>query len=260
MRRALALASLLGAFVLLPAGTALSAPAKANPYAGLSAREILDKVDDLFRGKSSNGNVTMSIVTPNWKRDLDLEFWSEGKEKSLVRISAPQKEKGTATLRVDQDIWNFLPKVKRVVKLPTSMMAASWMGSHFSNDDLVKETRMAEDYTFETTFDGEKDGKKVLEITCHPKPDAAVVWGKVIVHVDKGEYMPLFIEYFDEDLKLARTMTFSVYKNFGDRDLPSVVKLQPTLHPDESTTMTYHKILFDRSFPADHFSLRKLQE
>ena len=120
----------------------------------LTAKEILDKVDDLYRGTSSHGKMTMEVVTSHWNRTLSLEFWSKGKDKSLVRILAPLKEKGTATLRSGNEIWNYLPKVNRVVKLPSSMMSASWMGSHFTNDDLVKQSRFADDYTFEVTRQG----------------------------------------------------------------------------------------------------------
>lgn len=111
-------------------------------------------MDDLFRGKSSQGLMTMTVVTKHWKRTLTMQWWSKGKDRSLVRILAPKKEAGTATLRVGNDVWNYLPKVKRVIKLPSSMMSGSWMGSHFTNDDLVKESRMADDYTFKITFQG----------------------------------------------------------------------------------------------------------
>ena len=126
----------------------------------LTAREMLDKVDDLYRGVSSQGKMTMTIVTAHWTRSLSLEFQSKGKDKSLVRILAPVKEKGTATLRSGNEIWNYLPKVNRVVKLPSSMMSASWMGSHFTNDDLVKQSRFTEDYTFQIGFQGKRGRAK----------------------------------------------------------------------------------------------------
>ena len=224
----------------------------------LSPKEILDRVDDLFRGKSSYGHMSMTIVTANWQRSLDLEFWSEGKDKSLIRILSPQKEKGTATLRVANDIWNYLPKVNRTIKLPSSMMSSSWMGSHFTNDDLVRESRMADDYTFEITFDGEKDGRTVTEITCIPKPEAAIVWGKVLVTVRKSDYLPLDTKYFDEDMKLARTMVFSDIGDLGGRNLPKIMTVVPADKPDEKTEVAYHDLDFDPQLPADTFSLRNL--
>lgn len=226
----------------------------------LTPKQILDKVDDLFRGKSSQGRMTMTIVTAHWSRTLTLDFWSEGKEKSLIRILEPKKEKGTATLRVENDIWNYLPKVKRVIKLPSSMMSASWMGSHFTNDDLVKESRMADDYTFELTFNGEKDGQDILELTCHPKPEAAIVWGKVIVTVRKKDYLPLDTKYYDEDMKLARTMFFSEIGPLGNRIIPKRMVVIPEDKPDEKTEVVYSEINFDADLPQNTFSLRNLQK
>ncbi|UCG20451.1 MAG: outer membrane lipoprotein-sorting protein [Deltaproteobacteria bacterium] len=225
----------------------------------LTPKQILDKVDDLFRSQSSHGFATMTVATAHWKRSLSLEMWSKGKEKSLVRILAPKKEKGTATLRSGNDIWNYLPKVKRVIKLPSSMMAASWMGSHFTNDDLVKESRMAEDYTFEITFMGEDDGEKIVEVTCHPKPEAAVVWGRVLVRARMKDYLPLFVKYFDEDLRLARTMTFSRVAELGGRLIPAMVTMVPEEKPEESTKINYENMEFDIGLEDDFFSLRTLQ-
>ena len=230
--------------------------AQAQP---ITPKQILDKVDDLFRSNSSKGLATMTVTTAHWKRSLSLEMWSKGKDRSLMRVLAPKKEKGTATLRSGNDIWNYLPKVKRVIKLPSSMMAASWMGSHFTNDDLVKESRMADDYTFEITFSGEREGQEIVEVTCHPKPDAAVVWGKVIVRALRKEYLPLYIKYFDEDLRLARTMTFSQVKQLGGRRIPSLVTMVPEDKPEESTVIHYKQMDFDIDLKDSFFSLRTLQ-
>jgi len=225
----------------------------------LNAKGILDRVDDLFRGKSSKGIMTMKIVTAHWTRTLKVEWWSEGKDKSLMRILRPKKEEGTATLRVGNDIWNYLPKVNRVIKLPSSMMSASWMGSHFTNDDLVKESRMAEDYTFELTFRGKRDGREILEVTCFPKPDAPVVWGKVMVAVRPVDYLPLKILYYDEDMSLARTMYFSHIGPLGNRILPRVMRIVPADKPEEMTEITYEQMTFDLDLPAEVFSIRSLR-
>lgn len=226
----------------------------------LTAKDILDKVDDLYRGTSSHGKMTMKVITAHWSRTLTLDFWSKGKERSFVKILAPLKEKGSATLRSGTDIWNYLPKVNRVVKLPSSMMSASWMGSHFTNDDLVKESRFTQDYTFDITFQGARDGQDIVELTCIPKPDAPVVWGKVVVTVRKSDYLPLKTLYYDEGLKLARTMTFSDFKEISGRNLPAVMTLTPEDKPGEETQVTYDAIDFNVSLRDDFFSLRTLQE
>lgn len=249
-RHALAvLATLLGTLV------ACGAVAAPPPTAG----EILDKVDDLFRDTSSHGRATMTIAAAHWTRTLSLEFWSKGTERSLVRILAPEKEKGTATLKVGTDLWNFLPKVKRVVKLPSSMLSASWMGSHFTNDDLVRESRMSEDYTSEISFTGERDGIAVIEVTAIPEPDAPVVWGKVVVRVRADDLLPLRAEYYDEQQELARTMTWSEIGTLGGRRLPTLITVVPTDAPAESTRVRWDAIEFDVDTPDDFFSLRELQ-
>ena len=226
----------------------------------LSAREILDYVDDLYRGKSSQGKMTMTITTAYWQRELSIEFWNKGKEKSLIRIVAPQKEKGTTTLRSGNDMWNFLPKVKKVIKLPSSMMSASWMGSHFTNDDLVKESRFTDDFTFEITGRKEEKGRTIVEITCIPKPTAAVVWGKVVVYAYLDDYMPIKSLYFDEDMKLARTMFFSEIGASGsNRRLLKLLTIVPEDKPKEKTVVRYDDIRYDIDLADDVFSLRNLQ-
>lgn len=226
----------------------------------LTAEEILNKVDDLYRGTSSHGRMTMTVVTAHWKRTLSLELWSKGKDRSLIRILAPLKEKGTSTLRSGNEIWNYLPKVNRVIKLPSSMMSASWMGSHFTNDDLVKDSRFTQDYTFRISFEGKRDGEDVVEITCTPKPDAPVVWGKVQVLVRRVDYLPAVIRYYDEDLRLARTMVFSDFRILSGRSLPTLMTLTPEDKPGEKTEVSYQEIHFDVSLSDTFFSLRNLQE
>lgn len=255
MQRALVLCFLLP-LLLLQTAKARAADA---PDPLPSAEAILNRVDDLYRGESSQGRMTMKIVTEHWTRNLELEFWAKGKDRSLIRILAPRKEKGTATLRVGNDIWNYLPKVNRVIKLPSSMMSASWMGSHFTNDDLVKESRFTEDYTFEITFEGRRDGREVVDITCAPKPEAAVVWGKVVVTVRGVDYLPLQSVYFDEDMDPARSMTFDAIKELGGRMLPSRLTVQPEHEPDQRTVVTYQAIDFNVDLKDSFFSLRTLR-
>ena len=243
---------------LVLAAVLLAAPAPAAADEA-SAREILDRVDDLFRGDASHGEMTMTITTAHWQRTLAVEFWSRGQDKSLTRILAPKKEKGTASLRVGTEMWNYLPKVKRVIKVPSSMMSASWMGSHFTNNDVVKRNRMAEDYSFEQTFAGERGGEQVIEVTCVPHPDAAVVWGQVEVVVRRDDLLPLAVRYYDERLELARTMAFSDVADLGGRQLPTRMTVVPADEPEESTVVEYRTIDFDPELDDDLFSLRSLQ-
>jgi len=221
---------------------------------------ILNNVDDIYRSNTSHGILTLSVKTSNWQRSLTLEQWSKGNDMHLLKVLKPKKEKDLATLRVDNNVWNYMPKVKRVVKIPSSMMSSSWMGSHFTNDDLVKQSRMVIDYDFSITYEGLRDGVDIVEISCIPKKNAAVVWGKVEVIVYRNDFIPLNIVYYDEDLKLSRTLKFSNIQVLGGKKIPLQMKMVPTDEPEESTAILWEKIEFDIVIKDDFFSLRKLQE
>ena len=221
---------------------------------------ILNNVDDIYRSNASHGILTLSVKTSNWQRSLTLEQWSKGNDMHLLKVLKPKKEKNLATLRVDKNVWNYMPKVKRVVKIPSSMMSSSWMGSHFTNDDLVKQSRMVIDYDFSITYEGLRDGVDIVEISCIPKKNAAVVWGKVEVIVYRNDFIPLRIVYYDEDLKLSRTLKFSNIQVLGGKKIPLQMKMVPTEEPEESTAILWEKIEFDLAIKDDFFSLHKLQE
>ena len=224
-----------------------------------SAREIIDRVDQLMRGESSIARFTMDIQTENWDRSLTLRAWSLGTEHALIRVESPQKEAGTATLRADQEVWNYLPRVDRTLKLPSSMMAGSWMGSHFTNDDLVKESRLVDDYEIEVAFEGERDGAEVWEFLLVPLPEAPVVWGKIRYEVRKEDLMPTWARYYDESDEIVRTMTFSEIRVMGSRLVPTVMTMEPADKPGESTVVRYHELDFDVGLDEDFFSLRNLR-
>ena len=226
----------------------------------LNPRKILDSVDDIYRSSTSHGILTLAVTTTNWQRTLTLEQWSKGKNKHLIKVLKPKKEKDLATLRVDTNVWNYMPKVKKVVKIPSSMMSSSWMGSHFSNDDLVKQSRMVKDYDFFTSFEGIRDGIDIVEITCVPKMNAAVVWGKVEVIVYREDFIPLRLIYYDEDLNLSRKLEFSNIQILNNKKIPLQMQMIPEDEPGESTTVQWKEIKFDLTISDDFFSLRKLQE
>ena len=226
----------------------------------LNPRKILDSVDDIYRSNTSHGILTLAVTTTNWQRTLTLEQWSKGKNKHLIKVLKPKKEKDLATLRVDTNVWNYMPKVKKVVKIPSSMMSSSWMGSHFSNDDLVKQSRMVKDYDYSTSFEGIRDGIDIVEITCVPKMNAAVVWGKVEVIVYKEDFIPLRLIYYDEDLNLSRKLEFSNIQIIDNKKIPLKMQMVPENEPGESTTIQWKEIKFDLTISDDFFSLRKLQE
>jgi hypothetical protein len=228
-------------------------------FAQESARDIMERVDRLLRGDSSHGVATMEVVTEHWERRITLELWSLGTDYSLVRIQSPAKEAGTATLMAEHDIWNYLPKVDRTIKVPVSMMAGSWMGSHFTNDDLVKESQIVEDYDIAIAFDGEREGVAVWEFRLTPKAEAAVVWGHVEFQVRQRDTMPMWARYYDEDGGLARTMRYTEFTRLGGRTVPSVMEMVPEDKPGERTTVRYQELDFDIEIDRSFFSLQNLK-
>ena len=245
--------------LLLAVVAAVAAQAPAPALAQTDPIEIIDRVDRMLRGDSSHGTMTMEVVTENWDRSMTMEVWSLGTDYSLVRVQAPRREAGTATLKAEDDIWNYLPKVDRSIKIPASMMGGSWMGSHFTNDDLVQEGRLVDDYDIEITFDGERDGMRVWEITLTPKPEAAVVWGRVEYTVRQADVLPVSVLYYDEDGEVARSMEFQEFERIGGRTMPRLMDMRPADKPEERTTMRYDAIEYDVGIDESFFSLRTLQ-
>ena len=223
------------------------------------AKEILREVDDMWRGASSHTILTMQVKTSHYTRNLRLEGWSKGKEKTLIRILTPLKEKGTATLKSGNNIYSYLPRTDRTIRLTSGMMMGSWMGSHFTNDDLVKESRMEEDYDPTVSFEGRRDNKDIIEFMLIPKPDAAVVWGKVVLTVQADGYIPLVQYYYDEDMNIARTITFSDIKQMAGRPRPSVMRVVPADKPSEYTELVYEEFELDIKLSDAFFSLLRLK-
>lgn len=225
----------------------------------IDVRGLVDRVDRLLRGESSHGTATMTVKTRRWTRSLTMEMWSQGANRFLVRMLAPPREAGTATVKSGNDIWNYLPRIDRTIKIPTSMMMASWMGSHFTNDDLVKESRWARDYEAEITFEGERDGVAVWEIRMTPVPDAAVVWGHIELEVRQSDLLPTRARYYGDDGALKRTMTFLEPREFSGRVVPSVLRMRPEDEPGEFTEIRYEKLEFNVEIDDARFSLAALR-
>jgi outer membrane lipoprotein-sorting protein len=223
-----------------------------------TVEELLRRVDDLLRGASSRGTMTMRIQSTRWERELSMRVQSKGKDKTLIQILSPPKEKGTATLKVEKNIWHYLPKVDRTIKVPASMMSAAWMGSHFTNDDLVRESRFENDY--ECDFEGLPEGADGhYLIACIPKEDAPVVWGRVEVSVRASDELADEVRFLDEKGTLKRTMLYDDIGDLGGKRLPRRVRVLPADKPGEITEISYAEMEFDVEIPDRTFSLQALR-
>lgn len=220
--------------------------------------ELLRATDDTNRGQSSVAMIEMQVKTARYERSMKMQIWSKGTEHSLIRILEPAKDAGVSTLKVEENLWNYLPKVDRTMKVPSGMMGSAWMGSHLTNDDLVREARLSEDFTYELTKRPE-NGQGNYVITCVPKPDAPVVWGKVVVEV-RADKIPVKVDYFDEDGTMLRTMEYGNVQTIDGRLTPLTFKVVPHDKPGEYTEMRFAELDIDVDLADSVFSLQSLKK
>lgn len=225
-----------------------------------SATEIVKRAEDNMRGKTSQGEVTISIIRPSWSREMTVKSWSKGNKLSMILLTAPAKEKGIAFLKRDKEVWNWVPSIERVIKLPPSMMSQSWMGTDFTNDDLVKEASAAGDYSHELNGEEKIDGNDCYKITMIPKPNSAVVWGKVFVWIEKKNYLELKAEFYDEDGTLVNTMIAGDVKEMGGRTITTKIEMIPADKKGFKTVLQYNFIQFDNEISDDFFSTQQIKK
>lgn len=222
------------------------------------AQGIVDRVARLFVSQSSIATVDMEITKDDSQRTIVMQLWTLGQRYVLVRIRQPQQDAGTAILKIDNQAWMYLPKAKRTVGMPASMMMTSWMGSDFTLNDLVNQSRLSNDYTIATSFEGNRSGFAIAEYTLTPKPTAAVVWGKIVLEVRQDNQMPLRERYYDESGKPVRELSFFDYRYVNWKLLPTRLVMRPLDRAGEQTAIKYQSIILDPPMGAETFSLRNL--
>lgn len=231
----------------------------ALPLFAQQATEIIKKSNDLIRAKSSYAEVTMKVVKPDWQREMSMKIWALEPDYSLVLMTGPAKDKGTVTLKRKLEVWNWIPKVNRIIKIPASMMLQSWMGSDFTNDDLVKQSSIVKDYTHSIIAEEIFNGYDCYKIEMIPKEDAAVVWGKIISYVSKKEFFTLREEYYDEDGFLIKTMAGSKVREIGGRTIPTHWEMIPEDKPGQKTVMEYVDAQFNIDIETPFFSQQNMK-
>lgn len=191
-------------------------------HSDIDSEAIIRKAEDMSKGKTMQGTFTMKIVTPDYTRNLKMDIWNDGKEKALIITREPRKEAGNKMLKIDRELYSYLKATETSMKLPASMMLQSWNGSDLTNDDLVRESDMVDDYNIKYLKDEDVDKAKCWKFELTPKPDVPVVWGKIFYWVRQKDYLPSKVTYFDEDGTLHRTMLFRDIKKMeiGQYQLP----------------------------------------
>ncbi len=239
--------------------TQLAAAPAARTAPTPDATALVRRADRHLRGTTSYAEYTMKLVRPDWSRELKLKSWTRGTDAALVLIEAPARDRGTTFLKRGAEVWSWVPAVERVIKIPPSMMSQSWMGSDFTNDDLVKESSLVDDYTHAIVGDSTIAGRKCWKVRLVPKPDAAVVWGGIFLWISQADDLELRIEYLDEDGALVNTLEMSAVREIGGRLLPTVLTMSPADKPGNRTVLTYLDARFDQPIADTFFSEQNMK-
>jgi outer membrane lipoprotein-sorting protein len=239
--------------VITATGVHGSASAQALP----NVKEVTDHLDDLYRSSSSYAVMTMIVVRERGTRELTAESWSRGDDESLIVIRSPAREAGTATLRTGDGLWNYAPRADRLIRVPSGLLSENWMGSHFTNDDLLRETSYLDDHDGSLAW-VDVGETRYLEVTMTPRPDAPVVYTRLVYLLVPDAWTPYQAEYYDEG-ELVRTMTFDQVQTVSGRQIPMRMVLQPADDPNERTEIIYTDLQLDIPVDASMFSRRGLR-
>jgi outer membrane lipoprotein-sorting protein len=231
------------------------------PFTALAqnAMTILKNMEDNMRGNSAYMEMDIKIVRPRFTREMSIKSWSKGNDYSMVFVTAPARDKGTVYLKRKKEIWNYVPTVDRMIKLPPSMMSQSWMGTDFSNDDLVRESSILEDYNHKIIREETIGAYECYVIEMTPKPTSAVVWGKVLVWVSKNGYINLRTENYDEKDKLINVLEMSEIKKIENRQVPTHIELTPKDKNGHKTIMIYRELNINIPIQEDFFSIQNIK-
>lgn len=223
------------------------------------ATEIVRKANDLMMGRSSQSTATMTVTRPSWSRKVEMKTWSLGNDYYMVQITAPAQDKGQVFLKRFNEMWNWMPGISRIIKIPPSMMGQNWMGSDFTNNDLVKANSIVNDYNHKILGSETIEGYDCYKIELTPKEDAAVVWDKIITWIAKDKYFMLKSEFYNEDGELVNRETQSDIKHFDDRDLPAKLVMTPVKEKGKQTIFEFQKLDFNVSLKPEFFSQQNMK-
>lgn len=223
-----------------------------------SAQELIEGALNLWRGETSYGVTEMTIQRPDWQREMRMEGWTRGMKDSLIRFTYPPKDKDNATLKLDNEMWIFIPKLNRVTKLPASMMTQSWMGSDFSYNDLAKTDQVLEYYDHKIIDIQTENGHRVFTVEAIPKPQAPIVWGKEVAKI-RDDFMMLENVFYDQAMQPVKQMQTLKITQVANRPFPSVMRITQFDKPDHWTEIRSSEIHLNIELPNYLFTLANLQ-
>lgn len=219
-----------------------------------SAYDIVKKSDDKIRGISSYAKIKIKAIRPSWSKEMIVKAWQKNKDYSVSLVISPPKEKGIVFLMRKKEVWNYMPSIERTIKLPPSMMTQGWMGTDITNDDMIKQSSILVDYTHKIVAEEKINGMDTWKIQLIPKENAAVVWGKIYLWIDKKNYNQVKGEYYDEDEFLINTITTSNFRDFDGRILPAHMEFIPEDKPGNKTIVDYLEWKFGITIPDKYFT------
>ena len=219
-----------------------------------TALEIIEKADSKMRGESSYSEISITTVRPKWQKTMTLKNWTKGSDYAVSLVVSPAKEKGSVFLKRGNQVWSYIPSLERTIKLPPSMMMQSWMGTDLTNDDLIKQSSTVTDYSHEIIGTETIENLACWKLELIPKEEATVVWGKIIIWIDKIDYMQLKSEFYDEDYELINLMIGSKIASFSGKKLPSHLEFIPIEDQGHKTIIEYFKWEFNSLVPENYFS------
>jgi outer membrane lipoprotein-sorting protein len=225
----------------------------------LTAKQIIEKADQNMQGESSISTMTMTIKRPSWERTVGFKNWAKGRDLALTLVTEPAKEKGQTFLKRGNEMWNYIPSIGRLVKLPPSMMSQGWMGSDYTNDDILNESSLVIDYTQELIGTEDFNGNKCYKINLIPLEESNIVWGKIVTWVSTEDFLFLKSEYFDEDQTLVRTETAGDIKNMDGRKIPTRLEIIPADEPKNRTILLIQSMDFDVKIEDGFFSQQNMK-
>ncbi len=241
----------------LPTALVFAAPCARAGSGPAPVAEVQQRLDHLYRSKTAFARIEMQIVKPERTRTMRMKMWSKGQSRALIVLESPQRDKGTATLKVDKNLWNYLPKISRTVRIPPSMMLGSWMGSDFSNDDLVKDASYSDD--FDAAWAGESKQPDGWLLRLSAKAGKVGLWKRIDMVVTRDGKLPVVARYYDRKERLARTLHFEDVREMGGKTIPTVMRIVPTDKPGQYTLLRYLELEFNAPVPDSMFSLTRLK-
>ena len=244
-------------FALILVTLSISQPVTSQ--SALSAEEIIKKADEKVRGKTNHSIMEMEIVRPTWKRNISFRAWGRGLDYSMTYITSPAKDKGQVFMKRKTEMWNWMPTIGRMIKIPASMMSQGWMGSDYTNDDILKESSMVVDYNHNLVAEEKVEGFDCYKIEMIPKEEAAVIWGKVHKWITKDEFIQIKSEYFDEDDDLVKSDFGYDFKVMDGRLIPTRIEIVPADEEGKKTVLYLTEIQFDIDLPESYFSQQNMK-